>query len=176
MLQNQKYVKANSFGFMIKDLRKEIMQRSTLRNIFLQEIADEEKALYNKQKDLCLSLLRKTMRNYFRQLNTNTVSDSRTFWKTVSPLFSEKAFHSESIALKENNEIVTSETLNKFFNNAVKNLGIMANLAVTSTLDTSNPIFSIVKNQENPPSILRIKKERNYKKLSFCLKFINKSN
>ena len=176
MLQNQKYVKANSFGFMIKDLRKEIMQRSTLQNIFLQERADEEKALYNKQKDLCLSLLRKTMRNYFRQLNTNTVSDSRTFWKTVSPLFSEKAFHSESIALKENNEIVTSETLNKFFNNAVKNLGIMANLAVTSTLDTSNPIFSIVKNHENHPSILRIKKERNYKKLSFCLKFINKSN
>ena len=176
MLQNQKYVKANSFGFMIKDLRKEIMQRSTLRNIFLQERADEEKALYNKQKDLCLSLLRKTMRNYFRQLNTNTVSDSRTFWKTVSPLFSEKAFHSKSIALKENNEIVTSETLNKFFNNAVKNLGIMANLAVTSTLDTSNPIFSIVKNHENHPSILRIKKERNYKKLSFCLKFINKSN
>ena len=176
MLQNQKYVKANSFGFMIKDLRKEIMQRSTLRNIFLQERANEEKALYNKQKDLCLSLLRKTMRNYFRQLNTNTVSDSRTFWKTVSPLFSEKAFHSESIALKENNEIVTSETLNKFFNNAVKNLGIMANLAVTSTLDTSNPIFSIVKNHENHPSILRIKQERNYKKLSFCLKFINKSN
>ena len=176
MLQNQKYVKANSFGFMIKDLRKEIMQRSTLRNIFLQERADEEKALYNKQKDLCRSLLRKTMRNYFRQLSTNTVSDSRTFWKTVSPLFSEKAFHSESIALKENNEIVTSETLNKFFNNAVKNLGIMANLAVTSTLDTSNPIFSIVKNHENHPSILRIKKERNYKKLSFCLKFINKSN
>ena len=176
MLQNQKYVKANSLGFMIKDLRKEIMQRSTLRNIFLQERADEEKALYNKQKDLCLSLLRKTMRNYFRQLNTNTVSDSRTFWKTVSPLFSEKAFHSESIALKENNEIVTSETLNKFFNNAVENLGIMANLAVTSTLDTSNPIFSIVKNHENHPSILRIKKERNYKKLSFCLKFINKSN
>ena len=176
MLQNQKYVKANSLGFMIKDLRKEIMQRSTLRNIFLQERADEEKALYNKQKDLCLSLLRKTRRNYFRQLNTNTVSDSRTFWKTVSPLFSEKAFHSESIALKENNEIVTSETLDKFFNNAVKNLGIMANLAVTSTLDTSNPIFSIVKNHENHPSILRIKKERNYKKLSFCLKFINKSN
>ena len=176
MLQNQKYVKANSFGFMIKDLRKEIMQRSTLRNIFLQERADEEKALYNKQKDLCLSLLRKTMRNYFRQLNTNTVSDSRTFWKTVSPLFSEKAFHSESIALKENNEIVTSETLNKFFNNAVKNLGIMANLAVTSTLDTSNPIFSIVKNHENHPSILRIKKLWNYKKLSFCLKFLNKSN
>ena len=116
------------------------------------------------------------MRNYFRQLNTNTVSDSRTFWKTVSPLFSEKAFHSESIALKEKNEIVTSETLNKFFNNAVKNLGIMANLAVTSILDTSNPIFSIIKNYENHSSILRIKKERNNKKLSFCLNFINKSN
>lgn len=158
---------------MIKDLRKEIMQRSTLRNIFLQERADEEKALYNKQKDLCLSLLRKTMRNYFRQLNTNTVSDSRTFWKTVSPFFSEKAFHSESIALKENNEIVTSETLNKFFNNAVKNLGIMANLAVTSTLDTSNPIFSIVKNHENHPSILRIKREINNKKQSFSFTFVN---
>ena len=116
------------------------------------------------------------MRNYFRQLNTNTVSDSRIFWKTVRPLFSEKAFHRESIALKENNEIVTSETFNKFFSNTVKNLGIMANLAVTSILDTSNPIFSIIKNYENHSSILRIKKERNNKKLSFCLNFINKSN
>ena len=40
-----------------------------------------------------MSLLRKTKRNYYVQLDNKVVTDNRKFWKAVSPLFSGKAFH-----------------------------------------------------------------------------------
>ena len=94
---------------------------------FLEERRDEAKALYDKQRNLCVSLLSKTKRNYFSQIDT-AVSD-RKFWKTVSPLFSEKTFNRESVILKENTETVTdnyklAETFNMFFINLVQNLDI----------------------------------------------------
>ena len=112
--------------------------------------------------------------NYFRQINTNTVSDSRKFWITASPLFSEKL-------LKENIKTVTdnyklAKRFNKFFSNIVQNLGINSNLeAVMSTLDTPYLILSTIKKYENHSSIVKIKRKVNSKKLSLFFTFVNKS-
>ena len=45
-----------------KNLRKAIMKRSKLRNKYLRERTNEAKSLYNKQRNLCLSILRKNKR------------------------------------------------------------------------------------------------------------------
>ena len=100
-LKKQKYIRANNANFMKKSLRKAIILRSKLRNRFLKETTDESKSLYNKQRNICVSLLRKTKRNYYAQLDNKIVTDNRKFWKAVSPLFSEKTFRKESIILKE---------------------------------------------------------------------------
>ena len=54
-----KYLRANCFKFMTKELRKAIMLRTKLGNQFLKIRASEAKLKYNKQRNLCVSLLRK---------------------------------------------------------------------------------------------------------------------
>ena len=65
--RNQKYIRANNSDFITKSLRKEIMHRSRLRNKFLRKRTNESKIAYNKQRNICVSLLHKTKTDYFFQ-------------------------------------------------------------------------------------------------------------
>ena len=67
------------------------MLRSRLRNKFLKSKSEESKQLYNKQRNLCGTLLHKAKRNYFVELYNRIVNINRRFWKTVNPLISENA-------------------------------------------------------------------------------------
>ena len=84
-----------------ENLRKAIMKSSKLRNEYLRERANAAISLYNKQRNLCVSTLRKNKRDYFGNLNNKIVTDNNKFWKTVSTLFSEKAFHRECKTFKK---------------------------------------------------------------------------
>ena len=90
--RKQKYIRANNSNFITKAFRKEIMHRSRNRNKFLRERTNESKIAYNKQQNICVSLLRKTRRDYFANLDTKIMKDNRKFWKTLNPLFSEKSY------------------------------------------------------------------------------------
>ena len=87
--RKQKYIRANNSNFITKAFRKEIMHRSRLRNKFLRERTNECKIAYNKQRNICVSLLHKTKRDYFADLERKITKDNRKFWKTMNPLFSE---------------------------------------------------------------------------------------
>ena len=60
--KKQKFIRANNSNFVTKNLRKAIMKRSKLRNKYLRERTNEAKSLYNKQRNLCVSILRKNKR------------------------------------------------------------------------------------------------------------------
>ena len=79
----QKYVRANNSNYIIKAIQKEIMHRSRLRNKFLKEKTNESKIVYNKQRSICVSLLRKIKRYYFAYLGTKIIKDNRKFLKTL---------------------------------------------------------------------------------------------
>ena len=72
----RKYIRANNSAFMAKKLRAAIMTRSKLRQKLLIERTNDSKHLYNRQRKLCVSLLRKTKRDYFKQLNNKVISDN----------------------------------------------------------------------------------------------------
>ena len=76
--------------FMNKTLSKGIMKRTKLRNKFLKESTDESKKRYTIQRNYCVSLLKKTKKNYYHSLDEKDVSDNKTFWKTVKPFLSDK--------------------------------------------------------------------------------------
>ena len=74
-----------------------------------------------------MSLLRKTKRSYYAQLDNIIVADNRKFWKAASPLFSKEVFHKESIILKEHGKTIAdkkkyAETFNNFFIKVVKKI------------------------------------------------------
>ena len=94
---------------------------------------------------------------FFRKLDHRVVSDNRRFQKTVGPLFSEKAFHKESIILKNNNKTVSdneelTEILNKHFSKLVENLGIDKTLASNiASSDITDPVFNAIKKYKCHP-------------------------
>ena len=106
--------------FLNKDLSKEIMTRTKLRNIFFQNKSEENKIRFTKQRNFCVSLLRKTKKRYYENLNEKSVVDNKLFWKTVKPLLSDKVMGKDHIHLVENDELIktdleTAEVFNNFF-------------------------------------------------------------
>ena len=79
--RKQKYIRANNSNYITKALRKEIMHRSRLRNKFLRERTKESKVAYNKQRNICVSLLRKSKRDYFANLDTKIMKGIGNFGK-----------------------------------------------------------------------------------------------
>ena len=84
-LIKQKYIRANENTFVTKELRKEYVLRSKLQNKFYEEKNDFNFLAYKKQRNRCVSLLRKD-----KNLNPSIICDNKKFWKNVKPLFSEK--------------------------------------------------------------------------------------
>ena len=64
------------------------MTRTRLRNKFLKDRSEENKKKYSKQRNYCVSLLRKFKSHYFRNLNEKNFSGNKTFWKTIEPFLS----------------------------------------------------------------------------------------
>ena len=125
----QKHVQGNHLPFMIKTLSKEIMTRTMLRNRFLKNRSEENKRKYTKQRNHCVSLLKKIKSEYYSNLNEKDGTDNKMFWKTVKLFFSDEVTSSEKITLIEENEIIgndsdTARVFNTFFSNIVSNLKI----------------------------------------------------
>ena len=57
----KKYIRANQAPFMTKELNKEIMTRSRLRNKFLRFRSEENKKAYNEQRNRCVKVTKVTV-------------------------------------------------------------------------------------------------------------------
>ena len=90
---------------MTKNLRKQIIVRSKLRNNYHKDRNYENWCKYKHQHNLCQNLLRKTKKNFYKALDEKQVSDSKTFWKNVKPFFSNKGVNSSKITLVEKTEL-----------------------------------------------------------------------
>ena len=66
------------------------MKRSRLRNKFLNTKSDIDRKAYNKQRNLCVGLIRREKKNFFNNISTRDITDNKTFWKTVKLLFTNK--------------------------------------------------------------------------------------
>ena len=100
------------------------MKRSRLRNRFLKNRSEENRKLFCEQRNKSVSLLRKSKKDYFENLNKKNITD-----KPSNPSCQKKPHLSERINLteEENNSLSTNceevaEELNNFLANAVKNL------------------------------------------------------
>ena len=150
-------------SFMNKSLKKAIMKRSSLRNIFVKNKTDTNRIVYIKQRNYCVSLLRKNIKDHYANLNEGNVADNKQFWRAVKPLLSDKVKSSEKITLVEGEEIINDdgenvEILNTFFSNAIKTLKITEYQETDSLANSiSYPIFKVILKYRNHPSIVAIK-------------------
>ena len=163
--EKKKYIRGNNKPFMAKELSKSIMERTRLRNKFLKIPTIENKLAYTKQRNFCVSLLRKVKREYFANINEKNIIDNRKFWQTVKASLSEKNKSKEKITLIKNDEIISDDleianTLNKFFSNVVKNLKIPEKFANNNLprILSKHPTLNAIMKYKNHQSMDAIKK------------------
>ena len=86
-----KIIKANNHEFMTKALRKAIMTRSKLKNVYLENQNTTNWNNFKYQRNFCTNLLRKAKFDYFHNL---TVKDLKTIIKN-SGKKSNLSFHTK---------------------------------------------------------------------------------
>ena len=148
----KKYVRDKQASFTNEELKKARIKevRSKLRHTFLKSRSEEDRKAYNKRRNMCIKLLKKTKRSYFSNLNTKHVVDNKKFWKTVKSSISDKSNSFENITLVDNDSIVPDDNevaniFNECFSNLVEdlNLHIPENL-VNHYCKSEDPISSAI--------------------------------
>ena len=160
----KKVVRGNNAPFMNKTLSKAFMKRSQLKNNFHKNPSEQNKRIFKKYRNFCVSLLKKEKRKYYSNLDLKILENNKLFWKNIKPFFSGKSKLSSNITLIDGEKVLTdkndvAEALNEHFTEAVQNLGI-EKFGSKSDLSCENAdeiIDDILERYKNHPSILKIK-------------------
>ena len=77
--QKKKCNRGNIMPFMNKPLARAHIKRSRLRNRFLKNRSEVNRINFIKQRNYCVSLLRKTKKQHYGNLNEKDVADNKKF-------------------------------------------------------------------------------------------------
>ena len=112
-----------------------------------------------------LNLQKRLKKEYFENLDTNVIKNTKTFWKSVKPHFTNKGSDSKKIILVEKDEITTdnakiADIMNDYFINITKELNIpppISNIKeqrVDTGIDSIDMISHVYREH---PSIIKIR-------------------
>ena len=102
----EKHVRCNQSPFMSKQLRKAIMTRTRLLNKYRKDSSAGNLFAYKRQINFCVKLLRKSKIDFYNNLKVKRITDSRKFWQTIKPNFTEKTIKGERITLAEGDKVM----------------------------------------------------------------------
>ena len=134
---------------------------------------------YNKQTNICVALLEKTKKKYYKALKLSDVNDNKNFWKTVKLLFGNKIKCKSQIALVEGNNLVTddkvlAETFDKFFVNVAATLGIKVEKLPSNYDDRDYNLDELIIRYNDHSGILPIKNKCTELNSTFTFKKVDK--
>ena len=149
---------------LLQTVKKGCNEKIKIRNDFLRDRNDASQSAYRKQRNLCVTLLRKAKKQYFLSLEPKLITHNKKFWKSVKPLFSDKTTAKEIIKLTENGEILSSDTdiadeFNDYFRNVVQNLNIPRENSMLNTDLCINLVLGVVEKCKHHQSIISIIKK-----------------
>ena len=98
-----KFLRHKNNPFMTKELGKAIMKRSQLKNKY------NKNRNYEQERNFCVSFLRKTKKNCFKNVKVQDITDNKKFWKTIPPYFSDKGYNQTNITIIEKDSIITAK-------------------------------------------------------------------
>ena len=133
------------------------MKRTELRNKFLKYKTVESRQVY--QCNFCVSLLRKSKRNCYSNLNMKGITGNKNYWKTIKPLFFDKTESAGSITLKENKKITENQNevaniFNNYFSKVVSSLHVPESSNINPKSErVSCPTLKLIMKYSRYPSI-----------------------
>ena len=80
----------------------------------MKERAEETRQRYNKQRNLCVTLLKKSKIDCYNNLNVKNLCDNLQFWKVVKTLFTNNIISDKKITLITLITIRLLKTIQKF--------------------------------------------------------------
>ena len=86
-----------------------------------------------------MKLFRKTKQDYFNNIDIKSVSNTKKFWKTIKPYFSNKGLSSNKIFLSEKGRIIKdpsaiATTMSDYFVNITETIGLNSFSLTTSVI------------------------------------------
>ena len=120
----RKIIRGNQAPFMTKQLSKDMMNRSKLRNRYIKWPSRENFLDYKKAKNTCSYLNKFAKKSYFDKDTRTGFVSYRAFWNTVKPFLTNKGFLTkENITINHKDKIVTDNSkLAHLFNNHCINI------------------------------------------------------
>ena len=120
---------------------------------------------YITRRNLCKKLLKNTKKSYFENLDIKQITDNKSFWRNVLPLFTKFTQNSSKIEknkLDSYGKTISSDeelcqTFNQFFSNVVPTLNIPKTKFLSMASGKYDPIMSIIKSFNKHPSIVKVK-------------------
>ena len=173
----KKILRANNAPYITKKLRREIMKRSQLENIYRKTLTEKSLKAYKKQMSYVSRLYEKGRKMFFNSLNPSAISGNWKFRKTAKFIFSNKGNYGNKIKLIENEEVIDDDTkvaeeLNSFFKTAVASLDIHGNpYTVENVENMSDPVEKAIKNSNfiQVFCLSKIKLAKTFLKIYFVL-------
>ena len=162
----KKIVRGNHAPFITKDLRKAIYTRSKLRNKFIKNPTEVNEKLYKRQRNKCVLVRKKSIKQYFSNITSKDIVTNREFWKTMKPFLTNKGcLDNCDIMLRGDNKMITDgKCLAKLFNEHYINIVECSSGSKPKKIVCNNEDFdkrivlhNIIKKYENHSSIIKIK-------------------
>ena len=98
----KKFIRGNQAPFMTRNLKKEIYTRSRFRNKFCKSTTKENEKLYKKQRNKCVPLRMKCIKEYFHNITDNNIVTNKFFWIFIRPfLINKSSLNSCEIMLRK---------------------------------------------------------------------------
>ena len=156
-------------------MRKGICTWSRLRNKFCKNPSEVNERKYKRQQNLCVSLGRKAIKQYFSNITSERIVTNKEFWKTIKSFLRNKGcLENSDIMLINDDEMVTDDkilekTFNEHYINIIERSSSLKpeKMEFDNSLNTRrNILHSIIDRYKNHPSILKIKSEVSSKSCS----------
>ena len=89
----KKTITGNDAAFMNKEFRKTIYTPTRLKNKFLKSPSEQNELLFKKQRNICVDLRRKTIKNHLNKITEKGITSDKDFWNSAKPFFNKQWFH-----------------------------------------------------------------------------------
>ena len=152
-------IRGNDKSHVTKELRKQIMKRSRLKNISRKTKLPEDIQAYHKQRNLVVKLNKKQKKSYFESIDT---TKEKSLWNMCKPYFTNKGCYQGKNVLAEKNGIVSDDQkivniFNKYFRDITSTLPIKHTGKNFSKF--AEPVLEAINHFSNHSSIIKIKAE-----------------
>ena len=154
----KRVIRGNNKPHVSKALRKAIMTRSRLKNIYNRTKSNSDFLKYKKQRNFVKNLNVKEKKQFFERLSNRPNNNPGEFWAHCKPFFTNKSISTETVSLLEGEVVTQDESgvakiFNEYFVNITKSLPIVHWKPDYVCAD----VFDIIDKFADHPSIIKIK-------------------